>query len=192
MTFASTKTRNVVSSRFLVWQGYLFDGLIVPTYGYRKDTAKSYTARAPVTVEGIVDRNPALNQLPDRPDDTVSGESKSYSVVVHAPAYVRRHLPAGMDVSLLYNRSSNFEPLAGRIDVLGNSLENPAGKTEDYGIVVTAFDDRLNSYPSHYRKAFASSTIPYPQAHQRPLRLAFPNVRETYGLSTFRASTCVG
>ncbi len=143
LTFASTKTRNVVSSRFLVWQGYLFDGLIVPTYGYRKDTAKSYTARAPVTVEGIVDRTPALNQLPDRPDDTVSGESKSYSVVVHAPAFIRRHLPAGMDVSLLYNRSSNFEPLAGRIDVLGNTLGNPAGKTEDYGIVVTAFDDRL-------------------------------------------------
>lgn len=143
LTFASTKTRNVVSSKFMVWQGYLFDGLVVPTYGYRKDTAKSYTARAPVTVEGIVDRTPALNQLPGQPDDTVSGESKSYSVVLHAPAFVRRHLPAGMDVSLLYNRSSNFEPLAGRIDVLGRTLGNPTGKTEDYGIVITAFDDRL-------------------------------------------------
>ncbi len=143
LTFASTKTRNVVNSKFLVWQGYLFDGLVVPTYGYRKDTSKSYIARAPVTVEGIVDRTPSLNQLPDQPDDRVSGESKSYSVVVHAPSFVRRHLPAGMDVSLLYNRSSNFEPLAGRIDVLGNTLGNPTGNTEDYGIVVTAFDDRL-------------------------------------------------
>mgnify|MGYP001180936441 CR=1 FL=1 len=143
LTFASTKTRNVVSSKFLVWQGFLFDGLVVPTFGYRKDTAKSYTARAPVTIEGIVDRTPALNQLPGQPDDTVSGESKSYSLVVHAPAFIRRLLPAGMDVSLLYNRSSNFEPLAGRIDVLGRTLGNPTGKTEDYGIVITALDDRL-------------------------------------------------
>ena len=39
---------------------------------------------------------------------------------------------------------------------------------------LTVFAVRLNTCPSHYRKAFAFSTIPYPRAHQRPLRLAFP------------------
>jgi hypothetical protein len=29
-------------------------------------------------------------------------------------------------------------------------------------------------YPLHYRTAFASSAIPYPLPHQRPLRFAFP------------------
>jgi hypothetical protein len=39
---------------------------------------------------------------------------------------------------------------------------------------------RFNPYPPHYREASnvpfaASSTILYPQAHQRPSRLAFPH-----------------
>ena len=54
---------------------------------------------------------------------------------------------------------------------------------------------RFNLYPPHYRETFASSTIPYPQTHRLALRLAFPNGRdhrEVYGLTTFRASTCVG
>ena len=37
----------------------------------------------------------------------------------------------------------------------------------------------LNSYPHHYRVAFAFSIIPCPQAHPRPLRLAFPCGRPT-------------
>ena len=51
---------------------------------------------------------------------------------------------------------------------------------------------KFNPYPPHYREAFASSTILYPQAHRLTLRLAFPLSGETYGLTTFRASTCVG
>jgi len=37
----------------------------------------------------------------------------------------------------------------------------------------------LNSYPPRYRVAFAFSIFPCPQAHQRPLRLAFPCGRPT-------------
>jgi len=54
---------------------------------------------------------------------------------------------------------------------------------------------RFTPCPPHYREAFASSTILYPQAHRLTLRLAFlfgRNRREVYGLTTFCASTCVG
>jgi hypothetical protein len=54
---------------------------------------------------------------------------------------------------------------------------------------------RFNPYPAYYRLAFAFSAILYPQAHRLALRLAFPcgfRRRETYGLTTFRASTSVG
>jgi len=33
---------------------------------------------------------------------------------------------------------------------------------------------RLNPYPPHYKTAFASSTILYPQPYQLTLRFAFP------------------
>ena len=37
----------------------------------------------------------------------------------------------------------------------------------------------LNSYPPHYKMAFASSRIPYPHPHGLALRLAFPDGRDT-------------
>ena len=50
---------------------------------------------------------------------------------------------------------------------------------------------RLNPYPTHYRLAFAFSTILYPQSHRLALRLAFPR-GENYGLTTFHSCTRVG
>lgn len=37
----------------------------------------------------------------------------------------------------------------------------------------------LNSYPPHYRRAFASSRVPYPPLYRLALRLTFPCGRET-------------
>jgi hypothetical protein len=53
---------------------------------------------------------------------------------------------------------------------------------------------RRNLYPSHYKTAFAFSTILYPQFHQLALRLAFPfgTEGENYGLTTFHLCTRVG
>ena len=47
------------------------------------------------------------------------------------PSAILKRLPAGLALSLLYNKSSNFQPLAGRTDVLGNAIGNPSGATED-------------------------------------------------------------
>jgi hypothetical protein len=50
---------------------------------------------------------------------------------------------------------------------------------------------RLNPCPPHYRPAFASSALLYPQPHQPPLRLACP-FRQGYGLTTFRLNDTDG
>jgi hypothetical protein len=129
----------------------MFSGTIVPTFGYRQDRARSYTVRPPLTEWGISDNRPEMNRLPRWPDSTVEGETKTYSVVVHTPEFIRKRLPRGLSVSLMYNGSTNFEPLAGRIDILGNSLGNPSGKTDDYGVLVSAFDDRLRLRVNKYK-----------------------------------------
>jgi len=159
LNFASTKSRNMITSKFLVWQGFFFDGLVVPTYGYREDNTKSYTVRAPLTAAGIIDRDPALNQLPGTPESAVTGASETYSVVVHTPSFLRKHLPAGLDVSLMYNGSSNFEPLAGRIDVVGRSIDNPTGETEDYGIAISAFNDRIRLKVNKYKASSQNASF---------------------------------
>ena len=49
----------------------------------------------------------------------------------------------------------------------------------------------LNPYPPHYRPAFASSTLLYPQPPQPSLRLACP-LRQGYGFTTFRLNDMDG
>ena len=48
----------------------------------------------------------------------------------------------------------------------------------------------FNPYPTHYKLAFASSAILYPQPHRLTLRL--PTLWEGFGLTTFRPCARVG
>jgi len=52
---------------------------------------------------------------------------------------------------------------------------SPLSRWDDVvlSLTLTIRAQRLNPYPPHYERAFASSAILYPQARQRPSRLAF-------------------
>lgn len=159
LTFQASKTRSNVKSKYFVWQGFLWDGVVVPMFGYREDTAQAYSALAPVIQPaGLADRSSPGFDFKSAPDAEVTGVTKSYSLVVHTPKFIQRKLPADLSVSLLYNKSSNFQPLAGRTDVLGNAIGNPSGTTEEYGVVVTMLSDRLRFKANHYETALKDSS----------------------------------
>ncbi len=164
LTFSTSRTRDRIHSEFLVWQGYMFDGLVVPTIGYRKDKARAYAKVVPLTGRGIVSTDPVDYQLPDTPGNIVSGSTKSYSVVVHSPNFIKRHLPWGMDISLMFNRSSNFEPVANRYDMLGVPLPKPTGKTKDYGISIGLLNEKVRLRVNRYEASTESSSY-LPQNH---------------------------
>ena len=42
-----TKSRNVIKSRGITWQGYMFDGAFVPVFGWRRDEVSNISASAP-------------------------------------------------------------------------------------------------------------------------------------------------
>ncbi len=164
LTFNATRTRDRIDSEFLVWQGHMFDGTVVPTIGYRKDEARAYAKAVPTTSRGIVSTNPADYELPADASNTVEGTTKSYSVVLHSPNFVKRHLPWGMDISLMFNKSSNFEPVANRYDMLGVALPKPTGKTKDYGISIGLLDERVRLRVNRYEASTENSTY-VPQNH---------------------------
>lgn len=143
LTQRGFRNRDKIESEYFVWQGYLWDDLIVPTFGYRKDTAQAYSSTAPRNNYDVAVLDADSYELPTTPDNTVSGSTKTYSLVVHSPDFIKENMPWGLDLSLFYNKSSNFAPAAGRIDIFGDSLENPGGETEDYGVTVSALNDRL-------------------------------------------------
>lgn len=162
LTTNVSKNRDKIDSEVFVWQGYLMDGLVVPTFGYRKDTAQASSVVAPTDALGISIQNSPDFVLPSTPDNTVSGTTKSYSLVVHTPKFIKDRLPYGMHLSLFYNESSNFEPAAGRVDVLNQPIAPPTGETKDYGFVLTAFDDRVSLKVNKYESGATNATQAIP------------------------------
>ncbi len=159
LTIVAGKSRDEIDSGVLVWQGYLLDGLIVPTFGYRRDRAESYNAVAPLSADGYRDQNHPTYAFGESPDAAVTGTSKSWSVVAHTPRFIRERLPLGMNVSLFYNKSSNFEPAAGRVDMLNQQLAPPSGETKDYGVALSLLNERVVLKVNKYESVAAGSSF---------------------------------
>lgn len=127
-------------SRGFTWQGYLFDGVLVPTFGWRKDKVINYDTNAqPNPNSGIAPLEYALSEAGRR---ETNGQSRNWSGVLHVPPKLTSKL-WGMKVSLLYNESSNFKADAPRRNLTGNIIPNPQGNTREKGIVVSLLDDKL-------------------------------------------------
>lgn len=135
------------SSIALSWQGYWWNDAIVTTFGWREDEVKSrdYTAKAS-SYRATLDLRPDVYRLPDAysPDRILKDESTSGGVVVHVNRLLGDRDPLPINVSLTYNRSNNFEVGNVRNDLYGNPIDNPSGKTEDFGVLLATKDNKYS------------------------------------------------
>ncbi|HEU5079838.1 MAG TPA: TonB-dependent receptor plug domain-containing protein [Opitutaceae bacterium] len=172
-TNSAVKFQDKVKSYAAIWQGYFWDETIVPTFGYRKDKSLSRNAgHSPQFQDGSqVDdyKNPNW-KLPNSADDEgvgsngvtyndESGISRSWSVVVHTPKFIKEKLPYGTDISVFYNRSDNFQPAGGRTDIFGASLASPTGKTRDMGITISTLNDRIAFKINWYKTEVKNASL---------------------------------
>ncbi|HEY4299478.1 MAG TPA: hypothetical protein VGM73_01310, partial [Candidatus Didemnitutus sp.] len=135
------KTRYRDLSRGFTWQGYMLDGDLVPTVGWRRDVVTSYATGAPSNAtSGQVGLD--FNDNPNSRNEQ-SGESLSWGGVYHLPKALTSHLPGGTTLSVFYDRSSNFKADTPRQNLIGDTVANPDGDTKEYGFTVTTLDDRL-------------------------------------------------
>lgn len=158
--------KNEITSKVAIWQAYLLDGILVPTVSWRKDSFKSWDAgRAPLFVYpgqsawGSDDPYSPAWKLPAAPDSSATGTSKSYSIVAHTPKNLRAKLPGNTDISLFYNKSDNFRPSPGDVDILGHSIASPSGTTKDYGITITTLDDKLTLKINWYKSSVKNARL---------------------------------
>lgn len=130
---------NVVKSMAGIWQGYLLDGRVVATYGLRHDessfSSKSSTDRSAAAGGFVVvnDTMPAAT--------VISGNTQTYGVVVHPLKWLSLH----------YNRSENFVPVAGDVNIFGEPIGPPAGKGRDYGFSVDLVEGKLTARVNWYK-----------------------------------------
>ncbi len=141
---SATKNRFDLKSKALVWQGFFLDGLLVPTFGYRTDTNKTYTVNAPTGPSANALTGSPTYIYPSAPRSVLETTIRSWSLVAHSPDFINKHLPLDSTISLTYNKSNNFNPSdVGRVDMLGQSLAPSSGMTKDYGVVLTMLDNRV-------------------------------------------------
>jgi catechol 2,3-dioxygenase-like lactoylglutathione lyase family enzyme len=160
-TFAQ-KARSRITSRAVVWQGHLLDRAIVGTYGYREDTAKSWTAQrqsGSTPPPGFLDLSDF--RLPQNPSNVLNAKSNSYSIVGHLnrlPYLSDWTEPLPFTVSLFYARSSNFQPAAQRVDAYGEPLAAPQGVTHERGILFETRDGRYSLRINRYQTELSNSS----------------------------------
>ncbi len=166
LTTRATLDKATTESQALVWQGKWFENSIVSIVGWRKDIAKSWAFDMspndfPVTQNrGAVNLSPSYYKLPAT-GPRAEVESKSYGVVAHLTdlPFLRgmtERLP--VNVSLYYNRSTNFKPDASRVDLYGESLPAPAGKTIDHGVRLETKDGRYSLRVNRYETSNSNAT----------------------------------
>lgn len=161
-------TKDIIDSKVAVWQAYLFNGHLVPMIGVRSDDSENFDAGTPGKTLGIVTNNNDGNwRLPTGAGDTaggrsyasVSGNTRTYSIVGHMPKSIMKNLPGNMGLSAFYNKSENFKPDASRKDILGMPISAPTGKTKDYGVTISALDQRVILKINRYETSVTAATL---------------------------------
>jgi outer membrane receptor protein involved in Fe transport len=153
-------TDQTIESKAVVWQGYLLDGLIVPTVGYREDELVTYTY-TPTEANGGKDETGVVST---RIGQTVkalenSGETVSWGVVGHLPSRWVENVPVLSGISAYYNYGENNRVQA-RYNYDGQPLDNPSAESVDYGLVLSAFDDRLTVKVGKYKTEVKNANLP--------------------------------
>jgi hypothetical protein len=130
----------------LVYEGKWLDDALVGIYGWRKDINTSYADQATLgdanDPQGINFNNVNFS---NGTQGRVEVQSRSYSLVAHLGELpgvkgIASKLP--FDVSLAYSTSSNFQPDSSRVNINGDAVAPPAGKTIERGVLIETRDGK--------------------------------------------------
>jgi outer membrane receptor protein involved in Fe transport len=159
MVTGGNKTSYSDVNQGFTWQGFLFEGTLVPTIGYRKDEITNYVQAAPSDpVTGVY-----ATQYTIDPGSRVSvtGESHAWGGVYHLPRFLTDKLPFGIKPSLYYDQDQNFKAEAPALSVLGLPEPNPDGHTKEYGITISALNDKISLKVGHYKTILENDPVSY-------------------------------
>jgi hypothetical protein len=119
-----------LSSSAFVAQAFLWGDRIVPMLGLRHDEDETSRAASAGSSAGVANPAGAYGT-----PSVFKRQTKSYGGVFHALKWLSFH----------YNRSQNFIPNAGAVDLLLNPTPSPTGLTKEYGVSVSLLDNKLNA-----------------------------------------------
>lgn len=152
------KSRQTIDSEAGILQSYWLKDTIVTTLGWRQDRAKSYVSStiprfASGDLQGSIDTNALA--LDGAPINSIKGSIWTKSIVAKLPRTLK--LPLGLDLSAHYNESENLQPLSGELNVFGQPIAPPTGKTKEYGFTLSALQNRANVRVNWYETSLLNA-----------------------------------
>ncbi|MEN9403580.1 MAG: hypothetical protein RL091_2283 [Verrucomicrobiota bacterium] len=139
---AGSLSRQEITSKSLSMKSEFFADTIITVFGWRWDELHTFSnVIAPRLPDGGVD--PDLRLRPSA-DLVESGRNFTWSVVGRYPEKLLGELPFGIDLGAYYNSSGNFNPIAVRTDLSGQTIPAPAGDTKEYGLLIELFERRAS------------------------------------------------
>jgi len=106
----------------------------------------------------VLNLDPSVYTLPSTyPDNQVfKNHSTAGSVVVHLNKLFATD-PMPFNISLSYNKSSNFQISDLRRDIYGNPIANPTGMNKDYGVLLSTQDGKYSLRVLKYETSITGS-----------------------------------
>ncbi|MDP3072931.1 MAG: TonB-dependent receptor plug domain-containing protein [Opitutaceae bacterium] len=153
--FGGAANRQEIDSAAVVLKSNWLKDHLVTMAGWRRDRSDSFQlAPIPTDLEGSV----LLNRLapPSAATSTVDEKVWSYSAVARLPL----KLPLRSGLSVHYSQSENFQPLAARVNIFGDSISSPGGKSKEYGFTLAMLDDKVNFRVNWYDAKVLNESSP--------------------------------
>lgn len=150
-------TKSIIDSKVFVLHSSMFWDTIIPTIGWRQDDLEFYNAPAnTVNSDGFSE---SKSPLPSSPSSTFEQESFNWGAVARLPKSLEAKLPWGLQPGIFYNSSDNFSPTAQRINIFGQNIDPSMGTTEEYGLIVSALNDKVSVRLTHYETAITGTSV---------------------------------
>lgn len=148
--------QNKAKSYAFISQGNWWDNLIASTVGWRSDSVNSASATS--TINNPATGARSLERPPMGPGLKTDNRAFSYGGALHVPAKWFRGLPGRPTLSLYYNQSQNFTVVGVRRSVTGAFLPPQEGSTKEYGVGLTALDNRVSLRATWYETTQENTT----------------------------------
>lgn len=156
LTTTANNSKRTTKSYAGSWQSYWWDGAFVGTLGWRYDivNTKEDQGKKNAANRSYIDSMVRMNRVP------IKDHSLSWGGVFHLNKLLRRD-PLPINVSVSYNRSSNFEVTGARTGLYGSEIAAPTGKTKDIGLRLSTKDNkysfRITKYEAEAKDVTSSS-----------------------------------
>jgi outer membrane receptor protein involved in Fe transport len=163
-SFSSSKAITEVDSQVFVGQHHIWDKFLVLTGTWRKDKQSSGSVGAPQDYVGYpgvenVFAPIYLAGVPRPLKVDAEEETKSWSVVVHTPDFLKKYVPAGWDFSVYKSKADNFRPSGSRVNIFNEQIAPLTGATEEMGFMVSALNGKLQGRFNWYETGVLNNSF---------------------------------